>query len=158
MMQYSQFAQLAERIVETSRLRYTETGSIPLTLFIVTAKDQLKIVEFPDEVVSPVPEAIRDTVQRYKGTAVVVVAEAWMAEYKAAVEESLEEFLAHHGSPRAHPDRQDVLIIEAFHAERSWAWLMRISREGGRIVCGRAEPFEEGGTVFGRDLSDLLHP
>lgn len=156
-MQYSTFTHLAERIVENARLRFRETGSMPLTIFIVTTGDRLKIVEFPDEVWGSVHEAIRDAVQRHKGTAVVVVAEAWLAEYKAPIEESLEEFLTHHPSPRGHPDRKDVLIVEAFHVDGNVAWVIRISREGGRIVCGRAEPFEEGGTVFGRDLRDVLH-
>lgn len=155
-MEYSTFIQLAERIVENARARFLETGSVPFTLFIVTSKDRMKIVELPDEILPSIHEASRDAVRRYKGTAVVFVGEAWLAEYKAPSEEgteqSLEEFLAHHPSPGAHPDRVEVLMAEAIHPERANSWLMRISREGGRTACGRAEPFEEGGIVFGKDL------
>lgn len=159
-MQYGKFTQLAERIIENARSRFLETGGVPFTLFIVTPKDRIKIVEFPNEILPSIQEATRDAVRRYKGTAVVFVGEGWLAEYKApseeATEQSLEDFLAHHPSPRAHPDRVEVLMAQAIHPEGSMSWLMRISREGGRTACGRAEPFEEGGIVFGKDLSDVL--
>lgn len=159
-MQYERFTQLAERIAENARLRFLETGGVPLTLFIVTPRDRLKLVELPGHIVRPVHEVIRDAVERHRGTSVVVVGEAWLAEYKALPEgemaESLEAFLAHHPSPQAHPDRKDVLMVEAIHPEGSRTWLMRISRESGKAACGRPEPFEKGGTVFGRGLSDVL--
>ena len=47
-------------------------------------------------------------------------------------------------------------MVEGIHSEGSSAWLMRISREGGRIVCGWAHRLEEGKTVFGGGLGDVL--
>ncbi|MFQ5989517.1 MAG: hypothetical protein ACE5K9_06350 [Candidatus Methylomirabilales bacterium] len=139
-----------------ARERLREMGEVPLTLFVVRSNDQIKIVEFADEVPQPVDETIRETVRRLEGTAVVVVGEAWMKEYHAvedkAVGETLEEVVAHQQSP----DRTEILMVEGIHGEGSISWLMRISREGGRIVCGRAHRLEEGDTVFGGGLSDVL--
>jgi hypothetical protein len=160
MMEYSKFTQLAEKVMGSARERLREMGEVPLTLFVVEPNDQVKIVELADEATHPVNEMIRDTVQRLEGTAVVVVGEAWMTEYKTqadkTIEQALEELTAPQPPPSGHPDRMEILMVEGIHSEGSIAWLMRISREGGRIVCGRAHRLEEGKTVFGGGLGDVL--
>lgn len=158
-MQQSKFKHLAEKIMERARERLVKTGGVPLTLFVFKADDRIKMVEFPAEVPQSVHETIKDTVRRFEGTAVVIVGEAWMTEYQAPPEEMeqvLEEITGHQPRPSTYPDRREILVVEAIHSEGSISWFVRISREGGRIVCGRPQTLEEGDTVFGGGLSDVL--
>ncbi|MFQ5930464.1 MAG: hypothetical protein ACE5MK_12275 [Acidobacteriota bacterium] len=144
-MEYSRFKQLAEKVKERAREKLLQTGEVPLTLFIVKSNDQIKIIELAHEVPQPIHETIRDTVRRLDGTAVVVVGEAWMTEISGD-----------QAPASGDPTRMEILMVEAIHSEGSISWVMRISREGGRIACGRAQRLEEGDTVFGGGLSDIL--
>ncbi len=99
-MEYSKFTQLAEKVMGNARERLREMGEVPLTLFVVKPNDRIKIVELADEVTHPVNEAIRDTVQRLEGTAVVVVGEAWMTEYKTQADKTIEQALEELTAPQ----------------------------------------------------------
>lgn len=159
-MEYRRFKQLAEKVMGYARDKLCEMGEVPLTLFIVKSDDQIKIVVFEDEDPQPVHETIREMVRRLEGRAVVIVGEAWMMEYKSpedkGVEEVLEELTAPQPPLSMHPDRMEILMVEGIHSEGSISWFLRISREGGRTVCGRPQRREEGDTVFGGGLSDVF--
>ncbi len=156
MMEYDKFTQLAEKVMGYARERLREMGEVPLTVFVLRPNDKMKIVEFTDDIPQPVHETIRETVQRLEGRAVVVVGEAWMMEYHVAEDNVGEQVLEEVATHQQVLDRMEILMVEGIHVEGSISWLMRISREGGRIVCGRAQRLEEGDNVFGGALSDVL--